>query len=177
MQQCIQGMADGSVAQLSLTAELHDRRARIAVAQTPRDGEVSVSDGAESSSPVGTKPSEAVQHLHAALTARKQLVRASQGDFQDAQADARAQAASTALRIAGMHCAEQQLQEARQVCADTLAACSGEAALTLELARLELCLGDAQACERLVRCFAHAAPRTLLTHAVPCTSNLESLTA
>jgi hypothetical protein len=147
-------MSDGSIEQLSLTAELHDRRARIAAEQTPIDGESTVRDGVDDNSPAGTHPSDAVQHLLAALTARQQLVRATQGDFQDVQTDARSQAASTALRIVRMHCAKQQLQEARQICAGTLAVCTGHAELALEVARLDLCLGDAQSCERLVRCFA-----------------------
>jgi hypothetical protein len=146
----MQGMADGSVEQLSLAAELHDRRARVAMAQTPPDVEETVPEGVDNNSPSDNHTSDAVRHLYAALTTRQQLVRATLGDFQDAQADARSQAVSTALHISRMHCAVQQLQEARQVCADTLVVCAGHAELALELARLELCLGDAQTCERLV---------------------------
>lgn len=165
-------MADGSAEQLALTANLHDRRARVAEAQTP-EGETPIpEDEPESTSPTGPHPSEALQHLRTALTARQQLVRATQGDFQDVQADARTQAASTALRIARMHCAEQQLQEARQVCSDTLATCAGHAELALEVARLDLCLGDADSCERLVRCAVTCTAEcillflTVLTHRI-----------
>lgn len=148
-------MEDGSVEQLSLTAELYDRRARVAEAGVPHDVDPPVADGLENGSPATSQPSEALQHLRSALSARQQMVRATQGDFRDVQTDARSHAASTALRIAHMHCVEQQLQEARQVCADTLAVCSSHSGLALEVARLDLCLGHADSCEQLVRCMQH----------------------
>lgn len=165
---CVQGMADGSAEQLALTASLHDRRARAAEAQTPPEEDSPAPDSLGDSPTGSPQLSNVLQHLHVALTARQQLVRATQGDFRDVQEDARMQAASTALRIARMYCAEQRLQEARQVCANTLTACAGHAELTLEVARLDLCLGDADSCEQLVRyCAAAATPNPSLHSTLP----------
>lgn len=145
----MQAMADGSAEQLSLTAELYECRARIAEASEVNEDEGPEAENASESDP---QLSETLKHLRAALTARQQQVRATQGDFQDVRQDARTQACNTALSIARMRSDSQRMQEARDVCAETLAVCPEHAELALNLARLDLCLGDANACENLVCC-------------------------
>jgi hypothetical protein len=115
---------------LSFRVSLAERRARLATLQGDAASHLS--------------------HLSEALAAQGAVLEAVRGDFEDARAEARLRIASIARRIAATHVAARRFSDAHDVLKDVLARSAEDPAVMLDLARIDLRMGDAGACEERV---------------------------
>lgn len=123
-------MVEGSPEELTLRQATEERRAR--------------------SADICGDPGGHLSHLTASLDAQKALVLALRGDYADVQLEAQRCAAALAARVAALHEAAARLADARAVHAAVLRVCPALHPAALAVARLDLRLGDAGACEQRV---------------------------